>query len=168
MGQEHFADHQLLDPKLQIILSSAVSSNAISIIAVLFNNLAIYLNELGIDSVKHLKYVLPMLTETLSHPLGISSVPMLLSAVSAMQDVIRNCWPRMVEYRGEVLKGLCFCWLNVIEKSEAGELRGKMKETVKMLGVAIKAEDFDLREDARVLVAADTQLEVSAQVPFVC
>lgn len=130
-----------------------------AIVTCLFSNLVPLLDAMSIDSVKHLKHTIPMLVETLAHPLGSVSLEMLRSAVEGLKAVIRNGWPRMSGWRGEILKGLCFCWVNLGDGAKVEHLRGKMREVVKMLHVALSAdEEVDLVEDVQVLVAADPRL----------
>ncbi|KAK5121506.1 hypothetical protein LTR85_005339 [Meristemomyces frigidus] len=130
------------------------------ITSILFDQLAPLLNELGIDSVKHLKYILPTLTETLSHPLAVEQSQTLLSAIKALQATTLCAWPRMPEHRGEVLKGLTFCWLNQVDRrgEEVERLREEMKITVKMLRTAL-GSDSGFDADCATLVAADPRLE---------
>lgn len=130
------------------------------ILILLFEQLAMFLDELGIEAVKHIQYILPLLTETLSHPLGKASMPMLQRAVEAMQALIRNCWPRMEKYRGEVLKGVTICWLAVEKDDDAAakELRVALKNTVQLLRAAVK-EEHDLQSEYEVLVEADNRLK---------
>lgn len=128
-----------------------------SIVIITCEQLTILLNEMGIDAVRHIKYILPLLTEVLGHPLGKASLLMLQQATEALQALIINCWPRMVEYRGEVLKGLTLCWLGVEKDPAAEHLKTTMKETVVLLGEAIKGQ-HDLQEDCKVLIEADGRL----------
>jgi len=129
------------------------------ILILLFEQLAVFLDELGIEAVKHIQYILPLLTEVLSHPLGKGSLLMLQRAVEGMQALIRNCWPRMGHYRGEVLKGVTICWLSVEKDGDdaAEELRVALRETVQLLREALK-EECDLRAECEVLIQADGRL----------
>ncbi|KAI5363243.1 putative Poly A polymerase, head domain, Tti2 family, Nucleotidyltransferase superfamily [Septoria linicola] len=129
-----------------------------AIATILFTHLAIYIRDLGIDCVKHLKFLIPMLSEALSSPLGTATVPMLVSATEALQAVIENAWPRMLVYRGEVLKGVTMCWIKIEDVKGTEELRGKLRETVRMLGDAVEGE-CEFEEEMRVLVGADGRLE---------
>ncbi|KAF2482960.1 hypothetical protein BDY17DRAFT_138728 [Neohortaea acidophila] len=143
-----------------IIYGYTVCSQRPHIVSTLFTHLTPFLTEMGIDSVKHLKYLLPILTETLSYPLGDARVETLLSATRALQAVILNAWPRMVVHRGEVLKGLAFCWINIKESEGEGveELRRELKEAVGMLRAAV-GEEVDFEHDARTLLEAEPGLE---------
>jgi tRNA nucleotidyltransferase (CCA-adding enzyme) len=148
-----------------ILYDYPLSNQYPRITALLFDQLVLLLNALGIESVKHLKYLLPMLTDTLTQrPLASPShTPTLLSAIKALQAIILNCWPRIVEYRGEVLKGVTLSWLNLDERSELKEekapLRAELKNAVGMLRAAVGdgAKDFD--GDCLALIAADGRLE---------
>ena len=135
------------------------SSKYPRITTTLFTHLASLLSELGIESVKHLKFILPMLSETLCHPLADAQPEALVAAAKAMQAVILNGWPRMGVHRGEVLKGLTFCWLKA-EGQEGDvfvELRGQIREAVAMLRAAVGKEvDFDA--DCKALVEAEPRL----------
>lgn len=126
----------------------------------LFDYLALLINELGIDSVKHLQYILPMLTDTLSHPLAAGQTATLTSAVQMLQSVILNAWPRMPEHRGQVLKGLTLCWLNQVDGTgeEVESLRAEMQTAIKMLGSAL-GSNVDFEKECAVLIVADKRLE---------
>lgn len=144
-----------------IIYGYTHCSNYPGVVSSLFGHLVALLNELGIESVKHLKYILPMLTETLSHPLADARVETLISATKALQSVILNGWPRMAVHRGEVLKGLAFCWLTVQEGQgeELARLKVEMRQTVEMLKAAVRKEvDFD--SDCEMLMEAEPKLRV--------
>lgn len=140
-------------------------SNYPLIVSVLFAHLTSILNELGIESIKHLKFVLPMLIETLSQRLLATTdktISTPRSATKALQAVVLNCWPRMELYRGEVLKGAALCWLNFEDGTgnEVEELREELRETVSMLEAAVStSEDVNFRDDCRVLVQAEPRLE---------
>lgn len=130
-----------------------------AIVICLFTNLVPLLDAMGIDSVKHLKYTIPMLAETLAHPLANGSSEMLGSAVEGLKAVIRNGWPRMRGWRGEILKGLSICWVNLGQGAEVEQLRSRMRDVVKMLQVALSADkDVDLLQDVKVLIAAEARL----------
>ncbi|KAK3112223.1 CCA tRNA nucleotidyltransferase, mitochondrial [Teratosphaeriaceae sp. CCFEE 6253] len=152
-----FLDHIL---RMGIIQGYSLSDQYPRVVAVLLQQLPPLLGELGIESVKHLQYLLPILTATLSHPLGAAETPTLLAGTKAMQGVILNCWPRMTGYRGEVLKGVTLCWLGLEGQGgeQARELRAELRETVRMLRIAL-GEQSAWKEDCAMLVAADDRLE---------
>jgi tRNA nucleotidyltransferase (CCA-adding enzyme) len=139
-------------------------SNYPRITAVLFNQLARLLTELGLESsLKHLKYILPIHTETLSHPLGGAQIDTLVAATRALQAVILVCWPRVSEHRGEVLRALTFCWVNTIGTSKIeGErmeiLKTELRETVVMLKCALGTA-VDWGKERAMIIEAEPSLE---------
>ncbi len=133
-----------------------------AIIALLLQQLVPLLNELGIQSVKHLQYLLPILTATLTDPHGEAAarVPVLRAGVKALRAVVLNAWPRIAEWRGEVLRGLALGWLRV-EGLEGGEevagSRREMREVVGLLRVVV-GEQVGFEGQCAVLIAADGRL----------
>jgi len=129
------------------------------IATVLFTHLAALIQELGIDSVKHLKDVLPLLSNVLSDPLGAAHPPLLMAAVKAIQACVLNAWPRMDVWRGEVLRGLAGAWLTLEneDSEDVGEVRRESAEILAMLVVAVKGK-VNLEKDLQSLVEADGRL----------
>lgn len=147
-----------------------------TITTALFTHLASILDHLGIDAVKHLPHILPMLAESLSHPFGTASIPMLRATNAALQALLRNCWPRVVHHRLPILQALAVCWQNVEgeqktenEKSggELEALRGELQETVELLAVILAEEETcDFGAETQMLVQADERLRgLFAKVP---
>lgn len=128
-----------------------------AILTTTFTHLATCLQLLGIDTVKHLKFVIPMLTESLAHPTMASQPVTLLAAVKAIQAVVLNAWPRMVEWRGEILKGMCFCWVNLHgQKAEA--VKKEMQECMQMLKAAL-GDRVEWDAEIRALMEADERVK---------
>ncbi|EME78614.1 uncharacterized protein MYCFIDRAFT_143868 [Pseudocercospora fijiensis CIRAD86] len=133
------------------------------ILEILFHQLGIYLDELGIDSVKHIKYILPMLSESLSDPTGIATLTLLETSARAMQALIRNSWPRMVVYRGEVLKGVMFCWLKIqgVDGTPVDDVRKELRECVRLLKISVEkqeGEGCDLEKECEGFLVVDGRL----------
>jgi tRNA nucleotidyltransferase (CCA-adding enzyme) len=127
---------------------------------VLFLNLASLVNEVGIDSVKHLQHLLPMLSESLIQAAKTKHHDLLISTLRALQAVIFNAWPRMLEHRVEVMRGLTVGWL-VLEEGGAGvddgEVKGLMVETVRVLHAAMGEKEVFV-DECRALTEADGRL----------
>jgi len=66
-----------------------------------------------------------MISDVLAEPLGAAYPPLLEQAARSMQSVMLNAWPRMYVHRGEIVNGLCVCWVRICEEEE---LKGKVKE----------------------------------------
>ena len=106
---------------------------------------------LGIESVKHLKALLPMLSRYLTDPLGPVSPPLLLSAAKAMQSLILSSWPRISFHRFEILRALAICWVHVSDMEYQHGLKRELREAAAMLKAAATAANIELAEETRVL-----------------
>lgn len=152
---------QLLDTVVRkgILTAYTYCSENVNIVEVLLRSLSLVVNELGIECVKHLKHVLPMLSEVLGNPFGHAHPPTLLAATKSLQSVILNGWPRMAFNRGEVLKGITLCWIHVQDEQMEGleDVRKELKMTVLMLKDAVGLED--IQTDFKALVDADPRLD---------
>lgn len=142
-----------------IINSYSLCNQYPRITSLLFEQLSTLLQELALDSVKHLKIILPMLNEALSHPLGVVVPSNLIRATEAMQTVVLSCWPRMKEHQAEVLKGVTRCWLNIEAKDgdTITVLRSRLQTTVAMLRSAVGDEER-FNADCAALILADVRL----------
>jgi hypothetical protein len=130
----------------------------------LLNQLPPILDALGVDSVKHLKILVPMLSKLLEDPLGPAYPPLLLVAIKALRAVIRNAWPRIPIWRAEILKGICGCWLNMSDETGSGldDVRAECLEAVAMLDAIMKTNDevaVEWNEDIEALVEAEDRLD---------
>lgn len=85
--------------------------------------IAIVVNDLGIETTKYLQDIVLLLQMTLANPFGSAYPPLLSAAVSTTKSVILNAHPRVWRWRGEILAGLCACWLHIAaeKKERAGE-----------------------------------------------
>lgn len=129
---------------------------------ILFLNLVPLLNDLGIDSVKHLQYILPMLSETLTQAAKAQQTDLLMATLQALQAVIFNGWPRMFEHRMEIMKGATIPWLILVESGKDGvgefvEVKECMVETVRVLHAAM-GEKESFVDECKQLLGADEKL----------
>ena len=109
------------------------------------------------------QHILPLLAEILSAPFATAYPPLLLAALRAMETVILVDWPRVGYHRGEILKGLVFCWLRIedeekTESKELDEVQSKIKHCVKLVTAVLK-RDVDVKSEYRLLVESDSRLE---------
>jgi hypothetical protein len=146
-----------------ILHAYAHSGQYPGITRVLFLNLVPLLNDLGIDSVKHIQYILPMLSESLTQAAKAQQTDLLRATLQALQAVIFNGWPRMFEHRMEIMKGVTIAWLILVEsgKDSSGKVVGVkecMVETVRVLYAAM-GEKESFVDECRTLLEADGKLE---------
>jgi tRNA nucleotidyltransferase (CCA-adding enzyme) len=122
-----------------ILFTHAHASEYVHITETLLTHLPDILGRMGIDSVKYLKDLLPMLSGTLSDPFITAYPPLLAQAALALQAVILNAWPRIGLWRAEVLRGLAVCWLRIQEEAQTPELEDitrNLRDTVQILVAA--------------------------------
>ncbi|CAK3873400.1 CCA tRNA nucleotidyltransferase, mitochondrial [Lecanosticta acicola] len=135
-----------------------------SIRATLLAHLTTLLDLLDLNSVKHIIDVLPLIADVLGRPYNPDNREMLFRAADALQALMRNCWPRIARWRGEICNGICLQWTAAAAaSSEEGveDWREKLRETVKLLEVVVEAqqeEDVDWRAESEMLVEADERL----------
>jgi tRNA nucleotidyltransferase (CCA-adding enzyme) len=113
---------------------------------VVVSHLQVLLGHMGIDSVKHLRHVIPLLSKMLQEPFVVSHKALSLSTLKTMQAVILNAWPRLEGYRGAVMMGLCVCWGRCLDETSldlehVGEVKSELQETVAMLDAVMQASD---------------------------
>ena len=126
---------------------------------------------MGIDSVKHVKDLLPLLTNVLAEPLGPAYPSLLVVAAKALRFVILNAWPRVPFWEGEILKGVTVCWVRVLEDTEnkadnenkkaLEEVKDELEVCVEMVRVVMKSEGSAERfqADVKKLASMDEKLE---------
>jgi hypothetical protein len=140
-------------------------------IAVIFlANIPPILERLGIDSVRHLTALLPLLSGILTDPLATAYPELPRAAAMALQSVVANAWPRICAWEGEVLRGVTVCWSRVAEeldgrrRGDGGEELETMKEELRICAEMLRAvmvregkgENFE--SDAQKLVDADGRM----------
>ncbi|TLD37789.1 trna nucleotidyltransferase [Venturia nashicola] len=128
----------------------------------LLNHLPPILDELGIETVRFLKDLVPLLGGVLMDPLGAKFPPLLLVGVKSMQCVVLNAWPRVGIWRSEILRGVCGGWLRVLDEGEGGdleEIKGELRVLVGLVGKVVKGEEgMDWDGEVGELIEVDGRL----------
>jgi hypothetical protein len=126
----------------------------------IYTHIQDYLFALGLCSVKHTQYILPLLTSTLTHPSSVSSPEVLVAAVRTMQSLIQNTWPRIGGYTGEVLKGVVGCWVRCQGVEGLEEVKEELRATVELLlSVLEESEREEVERTVRELRGDDDRVE---------
>ncbi|PLB40560.1 tRNA adenylyltransferase [Aspergillus candidus] len=107
---------------------------------VLLNQTSAALQELGIHSTKYLQDVIPPIYNTLTNPFATAHPPLLLAAVAVARVAVLNAHPRLWRWRGELLAGLCYCWLNVL--NEEAEIADRAQKNHKSALDDIRAREL--------------------------
>jgi tRNA nucleotidyltransferase (CCA-adding enzyme) len=113
-----------------------------------------------LESVKHVSFVLSMLSSILTHPFVTASLPLLLSSVKALQALVLNTWPRMHVYKTEVLKCAGVAWIRIEQEGGEGfeEIKQECRTTVQMLKDAL-GENKEFEAEVAEMVKVDGRLE---------
>jgi tRNA nucleotidyltransferase (CCA-adding enzyme) len=113
-------------------------------------HLAVLLGHLGIESVKHLPNLVPLLSTILEEPFVVSHQALTVSTLKALQAVMENAWPRIRGHSGAIMMGLCLCWGRCMEDSSSlghvDQVKEDVQETVAMLDAVMQtAQDGSVR-----------------------
>lgn len=115
--------------------------------AVMTRHLPLVVSHLGIETVKHLPTLIPLLSTLLQEPFVVSHKDLTLGTLKAFQAVMQNAWPRIPGHRGTIMVGLCLCWGRCMEDSYslgyADEMKTEMQDTVAMLDAVMQAVKDD-------------------------
>ncbi|KAH7043186.1 tRNA nucleotidyltransferase [Macrophomina phaseolina] len=147
-----------------ILSSHAHAGEHVRIAQCLVAQLNSIIRTLGVHSVKHLKSLVPLLSNILSEPLGPSYPPLLIQAARTMQTLILNAWVRIEMWRAEVFKGVAVCWVRLAaegeEKDGFAEVKGELINVVEVMATALEGvEGVDWEAEARRLLGADARLD---------
>jgi len=89
-----------------------------------------------------------MLAAIMTDPFASDSTSLLLSAISGLQAVLTNCWPRIATplWRDEVIQALVFCWLHVSETDSQDNraIKEKLLLAVRTLSAILAVQGVNL------------------------
>ncbi|KAF6232717.1 hypothetical protein HO173_009156 [Letharia columbiana] len=144
-----------------ILKGYAYAGEHVKIAEFLINEMAVLVNELDVESIKHLKHVLPLLTGILAAPFATAYPPLLQASVKAVQTIIVADWPRIAHHRGEILKGLTVCWCRIgFEEAQCQELKQvqeSIERAVQLLTCVLMGKVL-LVEEYQTLIDSDSRL----------
>lgn len=168
----------LLDRLLRkgILTAHLHASDHPQIATILLSSLSTTVLKMGINCVKHLKDILPILTQAMTDPFAASRPEGLVEAVKCLESVILNAWPRMGLQDGghgmEVVRMLVVCWgivtegleENVVTKERVTlleEVERGLRVAGALLMKAMEAMDpsMDVKVELKPLLTADASLE---------
>lgn len=162
---------KLLDKMLRDGVFSAYFhvKDHVRIVEVLLTQATKIVDEMQIHAVKHLKDLIPMHSEVLSNPFAALAPATLCAAITGLQAIIANCWPRLSTpaYQDELIKALVVCYLTVHdEQDQLGArfeaINAELVKTASMLTVAARGAGGeavqDLADKAALLVSKEPLL----------
>ncbi|KAJ3551934.1 hypothetical protein NM688_g4421 [Phlebia brevispora] len=78
---------------------------------------------LGLGVARYLKAMIPQLTYPLvTAPDNTTSTSVQLASAKALRVVIAVCAPRMQRWKGDILNGVCRCWVTLVESGASDNL----------------------------------------------
>lgn len=128
----------------------AHSGSNVHIAPTLLSHLPPILSALGIDSVVHLKDLVPMLSNILADPFAPASPELVSTALKAYKAVISNAWPRIWFWRGEILRGVCTLWLRILEEE--------------CMSTDTAEQDFEEKPPKRQIAPRKEQVELAVEL----
>lgn len=156
--------HKLLDHLIRegIFTGYLHAKNHVRIVELLCRETVEIVDAMGVHAVKHLKDMIPMISAILTDPFASAAPRTLLSAVKALQAVLRNCWPRLMTgsvWQDEIINALVMCWLNLdeptnnISDDSLEEVRKELVTSFQALSAIARTEGTDLSARVEPLVA---------------
>ncbi|KAK7745576.1 hypothetical protein SLS62_009753 [Diatrype stigma] len=143
------------------------ASEHVRLVELLCEQLRYIINRMGILTIKHLKHLIPMVTEIITEPFGTQYPPGLSAAIRLLHAILRTCWPRIPHYSNDIIKALMICWLNVEEEDSfpgddghpgAAELEAELTKAADMLSAVMRAADIDMYERVSPLIKTEPHL----------
>lgn len=126
---------KLLDKLIRdgILRGMQFGGENVHVATTLMELLSLVVGAMGIWSARHLKELVPMLSDVMSSPFGTTYIPLLASTVGALKSILRACWIRISPWVAEVLRGVCVCWNRIGE--EEAEKGVDLKESEGVVGI---------------------------------
>ncbi|KAH6614117.1 tRNA nucleotidyltransferase [Boeremia exigua] len=131
----------------------------------------------GIETVKHLRTLVPLLTGIMQDPFILAHKQLALAAVEGLQCLAQVCWPRLPAHRGAFTLGLCVLKMRCDEEfsgennGEEGsqkrqdwdllrKLREEVKDTAELLDMVLSQSEVgeDWKKEKVALVDANDDL----------
>jgi tRNA nucleotidyltransferase (CCA-adding enzyme) len=124
---------------------------------------------LGIETVKHLPSLIPLLTSIFQDPFILSHKELTLAAVVALQNLMQTSWPRVPAHRGVITLGLCVLRRRCEEEVEGKgddlrvmrDIQEELNDTAGLLDVVLSQSGFseEWEKEKRDLVEVDESLK---------
>ncbi|EMD86271.1 hypothetical protein COCC4DRAFT_135187 [Bipolaris maydis ATCC 48331] len=144
-NREVFLDRILREGILSPLGHFTTPSSYPELATLIMSQVPIVLNHMGINTVKHLPDILPLVSAILQEPFVLAHQPLVTSTLRALQSVMSNAWPRLPGHRGAIMMGLCLLWTTCLEEEEqpGGQpieaVKVQVQETVAMLDAVMQS-----------------------------
>ncbi|RMZ72524.1 trna nucleotidyltransferase [Pyrenophora seminiperda CCB06] len=148
--RERFLDKVLREGVITPLAHFPTPSSYPELATLIMSHVPVLQSHMGIDTVKHLPDLVPLLATILQEPFALSHIPLLDSTLSALQSMMLTTWPRLHNHRAAIMMGLCHFWnLCLQEQEKSGKSEGvervkvKAREAVAMLDAVMQSRDED-------------------------
>ena len=149
-NREKFLDKVLRQGILSPLAHFPTPSSYPELATLIVSHVPVILGHMGIDTVKHLPDLVPLMSAILQEPFALSHRPLLDATVGALQSVMLNAWPRLHNHRATIMMGLCLLWSRCLEEQkkpgsqDVDCVKTKVKETVAMLDAVMQGREDEL------------------------
>lgn len=146
-NRELFLDRILREGVLSPLGHFTTPSSYPELATLIMSQVPIVVNHMGINTVKHLPDLLPLVSAILQEPFVLAHQPLVTSTLRALQSIMSNTWPRLSGHRGAIMMGLCLLWILCLEEEEKSgsqpveEIKMQVQETVAMLDAVMQSVD---------------------------
>ena len=160
--EQHHSRQAMLDKILSggILAGYIHASDYVQIATLLVSEIPHVVTMMGASSTKYLSRLLPLLHSILTNPLGLSFQPLLRPSITAMRELILQCWPRIAEvWWEECLRAVIGFWflLSEDDSSVAQIMRDDAKGLMNLL-LQVKGQS-ETRRDLSLLEAIYGEVE---------
>jgi len=152
-SRDVFFDKIIRDAILSPLAHFPTPSTYPELATMILHHLYIIVGHMGIEIVKHLPYLILLLSALLQEPFALGHRECVMSTLQVLQVVMLNAWPRIPEHRGAIMMGLCLVWGRCLEEGSKESVSGveaiqtEVKETVAVLDAVMQAtEEVGLRD----------------------
>jgi tRNA nucleotidyltransferase (CCA-adding enzyme) len=148
-NRERFLDKILRKGVLTPLAHFPTPSSYPALATLIMSHVPGLLRHMGIDAVKHLPDIVPLLSIILQEPFVLAHRPLVISNLKALQGVLLNTWPRVPGHRGAVMMGLSLLWARCLEEQakpqaqDVDDVKLQIRETVAMLDAVMRAAEED-------------------------
>jgi tRNA nucleotidyltransferase (CCA-adding enzyme) len=148
-NRERFLDKTLREGVLTPLAHFPTPSSYPELATLIMSHVPGLLGHMGIDTVKHLPDLVPLLSTILQEPFILIHKPLVLATLKALQGVLLNAWPRVPTHRGAIMMGLSLLWARCMEEQakpkaqDVEDVKTQIKEVVAMLNAMMQASEED-------------------------
>lgn len=143
---------------------SFTNSVSVRITTFLVRQIDPVVNRMGIESVRYLREILPMMRLGLMDPFALVAPELVLGVIDVLSVVVGVCSERVAQkWWVEILRGVVACWLNCVDEAESakrdslGEVQRRLKRVVKALSNVVDEKEW--KEAVQKLVQQEKDLQ---------